>query len=497
MDTIQEVIHTMDKNQQKEFVYFIQRNKYRKGRKDLQLFNLLKEEKERKPAEMIKLLATGNSNAYHTIRKRLFSHLADFFILKSTSEDATTFSHVNGMLGVVNYLFDKGLVEQGWKYLLIAENIAFQNHYPAVLNTIYLLQIEKVHLQKKLELTTIIDNYQHNQEILQQEEKLQIASSIVRQQLNKSKDVGLEVDFQILITDTLNTLNIDIDVLKTPTIVLNFLKIIRAGIIAKKDFNAFEPYLINTYKSLYKNKKTNINYMAKAELLYMIAHTSYRNKKFKQSLSYLEELSVTLKLCTKPFQKQFNAKVIQLISANLIYLKELKKATENLTELYNERQTLSNEEHFNSIVNLGFYRFLNKEYKKSHELLMQLSHSDNWYKKTMGIEWVLKKNLMELVLYIELKHFDLVESRIKSIERNYESLKPNPIYKKAFDFLKLLKEYLLKYSFNIEGFKNEILNRIDFVPYEQEDIQAMTFYAWLKSKATQKDFYDTLLGLMK
>lgn len=497
MDNIQEVIHTMDKNQHKEFVYFIQRNKYRKGRKDLQLFNLLKEEKERKPQELVKLLATNNLNSYHTIRKRLFQHLADFFILKSTSDDATAFSHVNGMLGVVNYLFDKGLVDQGWKYLLIAENIAFQNHYHDVLNSIYLLQIEKVHLQNTLHLTDIIKNYQNNQEVLKQEEKLQIASSVVREELRRAKENGLEINFQHLITDTLNTLDISIKVLRTPKIVLNLLKIVRAGIIAKKDFHDLEPYLIETYERLYKKEEGSTNPMVKVEFLYMISHTSYRNKKFKQSLAYLEELSHTLNLCTIPFKKQFNAKMIQLISANLVFLNKLTEAKENLAKLFNERKTLSTEEHCNTIVNLGIYRFLDKEYKKSHELLTKLSHSDSWYRKTMGIEWVLKKNLMEILLFIELGHIELVESRILSIERNYGSLKSNPIYKKAFDFLKLIKDYLFNYSDNVDGFKNKILDRLDFVPYEQEDIQAMAFYAWLKSKATQKDFYATLLGLIR
>jgi hypothetical protein len=497
MDTIQEVIHTMDKNQHKEFVYFIQRNKYRKGRKDLQLFSLLKEEKERKPLELVKLLATNNLNSYHTIRKRLFHHLADFFIIKSTSEDASPFSHVNGMLGVVNYLFDKGLADQGWKYLTIAENIAVEHGYHAVLNSIYLLQIEKAHLQINFDLKTIVFNYQNNQEVLKQEEKLQIAASLVRDQLRRSKEVGLEINFQLLITDTLNSLDISTEVLGTPKIVLNLLNIIRAGIIAKKDFYNFEPYLIDTYKRLFKKAKENKNTIVKVEFLYMIAHTSYRNKKFKQSLTYLEELSRALSACTKPIKKQYHAKVIQLISANLVFLNKLNEAKDNLTSLYNERSSLSNEEHFNTIVNLGIYRFLNKEYKKSHELLTKLSHSDNWYRKSMGAEWVLKKNLMEILLFIELGHMELVESRIKSVERNYESMKLNPIYKKAFDFLKLIKDYLFKYSHNVEGFKSEILNRLEFVPYEQEDIQAMAFYAWVKSKATQKDFYTTLLGLIR
>ena len=85
MDSLQEVIHSLDVKQQGEFVYFIQRNKYRKGRKDLQLFNLLRQEKNWSAKGIVEHLKTPNLNAYHTIRKRLFNHLADFIILKSSS----------------------------------------------------------------------------------------------------------------------------------------------------------------------------------------------------------------------------------------------------------------------------------------------------------------------------------------------------------------------------------------------------------------------------
>jgi hypothetical protein len=497
MDAIQEVIHTMDANQQKEFVFFIQRNKYRKGRKDLQLFTILKEDAERKPAEMTKLLKTKNLNAYHTIRKRLFSHLADFIILQSTTNDASPTSHVNGMLGVVNYLFDKGLITQGWKYLLLAESLALQHHYHQILNSIYMLQIEKAHLQNRIALGVIIAKQRENQLVVKEEENLQIAASVVREQLENAKKVGLAINFQQLVQTVLDELNINVEVLKTPRIVLDLVKIIRSGIIAKKEFYDFEPFLISNYNRLYAEKREGINPMVKAELVYIIAHTSYRNKRFQQSLDYLHILSETLNDCSLSFKRKFNAKMMQLMSANLVFLNRLQEACENLNELYVLRKKLTTEEYLNTVINLGIYAFFNKEFKRCSELLRELSHSDNWYKKTMGVEWSLKKNLMETILFAELGYVYLVDSRIKSIEKNYASLKTNPIYTKGFDFLKLLKEYIDKYSLNPEGFREKILQGLHFVPYEQEDIQAMAFYAWAKAKATNTDFYTTLLGLKK
>lgn len=496
MDSIQEVILSMDQNQQKEFVYFIQRNKYRKGRKDLLLFSILKEEKERKPRELVKLLQTNNLNSYHTIRKRLFNHLADFFILKSTSSEANPSSYINGMLGVVNYLFDRGLNNQAWKYLLIAETLASQYNYSDLLNSIYLLQIEKSHLNINVSLNDVVLKYQKNQVVLRQDEQLQIANSFVRNDLNTLKKEGLKINFQQIIDNTLNSLSIDKSVLKSPRVVLNLLKIIRAGIIAKQDFFDFEPYLIENYNRVFSTKELNENNLIKADFLYMIAHTSYRNKKFEQSLNYLNQLSITLERCSSSFQQQFYGKTVHLTAANFIFLNQLDNALEKLTELSKTKQKLTIQEQLNTTVNIGIYRFLNKEYKISLKMLNELSHSDNWYKKTMGIEWVLKKNLMELILFVELEFDDLVEARIKSIERNFEVLKQNPVYKNAFNYLALIKLYVLK-GRNNNVLENEISNQLTFVAYEHENIQAMAFYAWIKSKATNQNFYSTLLSLIR
>ena len=71
------------------------------------------------------------------------------------------------------------------------------------------------------------------------------------------------------------------------------------------------------------------------------------------------------------------------------------------------------------------------------------------------------------------------------------------MYSKAFYFVSLIKEYLIKFNSNTKGFHQQIKSTIKFVPYEQEDIQAMLYYAWLKSKATGDNLYVTLLGLLR
>jgi hypothetical protein len=239
------------------------------------------------------------------------------------------------------------------------------------------------------------------------------------------------------------------------------------------------------------------NDMVKAEMLYMLAHTNYRNKQFDQSIEHLNEMKVVLDNCPLSFKRNYFIKTSQLMATNFMLKNKIKKAIEILQDLYEGDYKTSISDEMNTWVNYSMYKYFNDEIKESLKIVNANRHSDKWFNKTMGLEWGLKKNLMELIMYIDLGHNDLAETRLRSIERGYKSLKGNPLYDKAFYFLSLAKKFLFKYDSNTEGFHSQILKTIDFVSYENEDLQSMFFYAWLKSKAINSSMYPTLLGLIK
>ena len=79
MDKLKEVIETLSADDKKEFRIFIHRQKNKRDRKDLDLFNLL--DRYADPTAKVilpQLYPTGNSQAYHALRKRLLRHLMDF-----------------------------------------------------------------------------------------------------------------------------------------------------------------------------------------------------------------------------------------------------------------------------------------------------------------------------------------------------------------------------------------------------------------------------------
>ena len=115
----------------------------------------------------------------------------------------------------------------------------------------------------------------------------------------------------------------------------------------------------------------------------------------------------------------------------------------------------------------------------------------------MGLEWLLKRQVMEVILFYELNELELYESRIKSIERSLKLFGENEYYKRAFNFIRLLKDFVLNVGKSKDDdFNTKVENNIQWLPFEKEDVQNVAFYAWLKSKMLGGDYYKTLLELL-
>jgi len=107
MDKLQSLVNTLTSTDKKEFCIFINRQKSKKERKDLELFHLINKQLSTQQIQN-KLYTTPNKVAYHTLRKRLLKHLTDFVILKEIDNDNTSSSPILGLMSLSSYLFKKG-----------------------------------------------------------------------------------------------------------------------------------------------------------------------------------------------------------------------------------------------------------------------------------------------------------------------------------------------------------------------------------------------------
>ncbi len=497
MDKLQELINTLSEDDKREFRVFINRQKSKKQRKDLDLFELICVNTPVKEIQS-KLYTIPNKVAYHTLRKRLLKHLTDFVVLKQIDDDTTATSSISGQISLATYLFNNKSDEFAWRILTGAEQSAIENDQYELLNNIYHLQIEKSDNEFSTDINDIYKKWEANKVLVDENERINIAYNFIKKEINVVIRSGENKNVNSIIDDLLTKYKLKDVVFKRPEILFKVLDLTRRVMLSRKDFYNFEPYIIHTYEKLNtKHGFSKKNHFYKINILYMIAHVLYRNRKFNESNGYLSQMHDSMLENNKAYYKQFYPKHLMLQAANFSFLNNNNESITLLENIKpNALSKLPLEEQINIKFNLSIYYGYSEQYKKSNFILQTLNHSDNWLIKKMGIEWVLKKNMIEIMIQYELENYEISLNRIRSFERNFSELFNHPLYARANQFIQTLKSIinnpqLMKDTHFVEQVKTTLVK----IPSEQEDLQAMTFYAWLKSKMINESFYNVLLEI--
>ena len=81
-----------------------------------------------------------------------------------------------------------------------------------------------------------------------------------------------------------------------------------------------------------------------------------------------------------------------------------------------------------------------------------------------------------------------------SITQRHNELIKIDLYTRVGFFLKLIRRVLMEPNFiNSTELDLLIQNNLMTLPEEKEDLQAMSFYAWLKARKTKTNYYQALL----
>jgi hypothetical protein len=500
MDDLKQIIQSLSTNEQKEFASFAQRQKKLKNRKDLDLFQLLCQKQNYNSTQILQKLYPKDKNqvAYHAIRKRLMQQLIDFILLKSAENQEST---ALGFIALARYLFDKNLEKLAWEFLKKAEKVAQTSEQYDLLNTVYNLQISKAESKFSEPLSIIIKKRNANKILADEDEKANIANSLIQQRLKEVREQGSELDFEQIIKHILQEYELSETVSKRPSLLYKLMTIARSAVLVSKDFYHFEPYLIEQYSFVaekYGFLPQHIYY--ELSLLYMIAHVLYRNKKFSQSIGYLEKLRLLLvKIATAQttVKSTFLPRYVLLLSANYALNGQTSQAIQVLENLLNDTQiSLNQQDSLNAYLNLSIYYFQEENYKKANQCFLTIQYSDTWLAKKMGREWALKKNLIELIAQYELKNHDLARKKLKTIKKNFADMLAQPLYQNVTVYLYFINQLIDNPTIKPEKLLKETDGLFSFDPIEEENLQEIRFYAWLKAKLLKKKYQEILSELV-
>ena len=496
MTDLKAIINTFSKEESQSFIQYLEKKNKRNDTKNIQLFKLLTKTEDNEDI-CGQLYKNQEKGAYHALRKRLYQSLIDFIAnSKIEEENSVDMQLIKYILASRNFLLHKQY-KTAYKILDKAEQLAKEHHLFSILNEIYHTKIQYVSNHPDVDIEEIIKKFKLNQKQLYTEDQLNIVYAKIRQTLNDITYKGKIVDFQTLLDNTLSEYEIELNDAMSFKMLYQLMSIISISAFVTNDYLQIETFLIETYQKAKEHKTKEKQLFYHIEVLYMVANTLFRNKKFEQSLIYLEQMYSYMQSNKAKYYKNFILKYNLLLALNYNYSNQQKKAI-GLLEQFKINKHPDLESLLDINLSLVMFYFQNEELHKAMQLFAKFYHTDKWYIEKAGKEWTIKKNLMEIILHIEMRHDDMVESRLKSFKRSYTKYLKQINQERVLTYLTLVESYYKSpEKVKTRTFKDNVAKSFDWIEAKREDIFVMSFYAWLKCKMESKTLFYSTMELIK
>ncbi|WP_179319144.1 hypothetical protein [Winogradskyella helgolandensis] len=497
MTGIKSIIDTLTNEDHQKFVSYLQQKNKRKDTKNIQLFKLLANSNDDSKAICKQLYNVENSNAYHALRKRLFQALIDFTANKNLEdENSVDMQIIKYILASRTFLLQNNY-SIAYKILDKAERLADEYLLFGILNEIYHTKIQYASNYPKIDLEDLIIKQKSNQKKHQLEDRLNMVYAKLKCVLNEVTYKGTVIDFEYELESLLKEHHIEINTSLSFKSLYQILAIANISALVTNKYYTIESFVMKTYDILIQKKETDKQLYYQIQIVYIIANTLFRNKKFEASLQYIQEMDQLMLLKKSTYYKSFILKKTLLEALNLNYSNLQNKAISLLERIINIKhhdiETLLD-------VHLACFMFYfqNEDFKKAKSISAKFYHTDQWYTEKAGIDWVIKKNVAELLLYIELQEDDLFYSRLKSFRRRYTKYLKQIGQIRILTFIKFAEHYYTKpESISTLEFRNKLELSFEWTTVNTEDIFIISFYAWLKNKVEKGNLYQTTLKLVE
>ena len=518
MDDLRTTLLTLAPDERRDFGVFIQRQRRKAtGRQDSRLYELLVQAKTLTAPQLIAKLYPDEPNpvAYYALRKRLLRHLTDFLLLRQRQLDPTAAASVRGLLSLAQYLFEARIPRLAWSTLCKAEKLAHDNEQYEPLNAVYNLQIQYANTPYAEPLAEIIARRHVNKKAADEEERANIADSLLRQRLREARKKGrAAAPLDTLMHDILVEYDLQEAFARSPSLLCRLLSIARSAMLVRRDFAAFAVFVERCYRLMERRHgfaPAQRSYQLR--LLYMLAHALYRSRRFAESVAYLEQGRALLAAAPSRKFAEFTPRFTFLLAANLAFLRRNPEGIALLDAVLLAKPALPLVEELTAWLQLVFHYFAEGSFSKANHALLRLGRTDHWLEEHMGLEWLLSKNLAEMFIQFELGHEDLALGRLKSIERTLgehfpaapampatasapaaEAVPVGGPYVYVLRFLELVHEVIDDPAVaHRPAFAARVADLPTYLPLQREDLQAMSFYAWLRARMVARPYYEVLL----
>jgi hypothetical protein len=496
MNALHEISNMMNENDKKAFIQYLSKKNKRKDTGNIELFNSLKTDDIKFSKKT--LSDKKSTDAYHALRKRLYDNMIDFMANRNFENDTSQENAILRLIVVSRLFFENKLEKTAFKCLAKAEVLAANIEHFSLLNEIYLTQIQFAHFDLSQPIEKIIQNFKTNKKQLEYEQQLNLGYAVLRRELAAILHESRIVDFESLIKNTIETYGISLKQGLTFKSLYQILFIANEYASINNNYSLIEPFVVKSYRFISKKADlTDKHLYYHIYILYFIANFYFRNGQFTTSLNYLNSMFTELKKQSNKYYQRFCMRYFLLLSFNENYLGNFQKAIEIAEKsLALNKKTDPNDGNDIRLMLIVFYIQQNAGRNAVKEMA-KLNHTDSWYEKKMGMDWTIKKCLVEILLHIQEENTELAISRIKSFKRRYKKYLLTVNEERVVHYLLFVEQYVMKPEIiKTEKFQKTIEGFIITSQNGPKDILIMSFLAWLLAKVRQKPIYETTLNLL-
>jgi hypothetical protein len=512
MDDLRLTLQTLTPDDRRDLAQFMQWQRRRAaGRQDVRLLDLLLHPKEYDSEVLIKKLYPDEPNpvAYYALRKRLFKQLTDFLLLRQRQHDATAATPVRGHLTLAQYLFDAGVPRLAWTMLRKAEKLALDTEQYEPLNAVYNVQIQHAHSPHAEPLAAIIERRHRNKKAADEEERAGIADALLRQRLRQARLHGRgAVPVDELVRNVLTEYDLQEAFARSPSLLTRLLSIARHAMLVRGDFANFAPFIERCYRIMERRHgfaPAHRGYQLR--LLYMLAHALYRARRFQESVAYLEQGLAVLAAAPSRQFAEVGPRFTFLLAANYAFLNRNCESIQLLEGALKAKPTLLPADQLTARLQLTFHYFAEGNFQKANQTIISLDRTDHWLEQNMGLEWLLNHNIGELLIQLELGNPEGALVRLRAIERRLreqfpatEATADSPAvplggpYHAVVRYLELVHEIIDNPAVaTTSAFAQRVATMPAFLSQEKEDLQIISFFAWLRARVLARPYYEVLL----
>lgn len=490
MSEIKEVISLLSSSEERKFIAYLSSRNKRRDTRNVDLFKALINNIEGKIKSKI------GDNAYNVLKKRLFDRLLDFMATTTLESEASLESSIIKQILISRKLFSYNKPKIAFRILFKAEKEAIKIDHFALLTEIYHTLIEHSHTDITINQEELFRKVELNNQNFIEQERLNMVYAVVRRAFQENEQDSKTIDLEEILDSNYEKYGI------SRQNGYSFQSLYQLAMMADiagahaKDYHSVNLFFIDKIKETQGGEgDTEKMLIYQIDLLYSVANIYFRKKEFSKSLEYLEEMHDQMQRFNQKFHKERLVKYTTLLALNLNFMGKYKEASSILDELFG-MENIKTEDLLTAKLTRAMIHFQQNEYNEVSSILSKFQHSDAWYQKHVGQDWLLNKRFIEILLYIELGDIDYVDSRISSLTRKYGELFKSIEGNQVLPFLKLVRIYFQKPDIvKDEAFRKVVAETIPWRSIEAEDILFMSFYAWLKSKMNGRPLYETTLEM--